>query len=144
MPNTEQTATQIHQDLLDRTGSCLMSGEFDGFHPCFLFPFELETEGGTRLLQMHDDARPIFDAIHTHIVQMRITIFARNSVSASFRHPDQIVATHETRMISDGLLIEESFPALSILQRHADGSWKIRSASYLAPEGSSYQSALRL
>lgn len=121
-----------------------MSGDFDGFHPCFLFPFELETEGGKRLLKIPEDARPIFNGIHTQLLQMRVTIFARNSVSASFRSNDEIAGTHETRMISNGLLIEEPFPALSILQRQMDGNWKIRSASYLPPNGSRYQSALGL
>ncbi|MEO0503642.1 MAG: hypothetical protein AAFZ14_09970 [Pseudomonadota bacterium] len=124
------------------TGQALMSGDVQGFLDVLTFPYDLETASGTRTYEGPDEFQEVFQAVHGHFQQMRVTLLARHCVVAQFRNPDEVVATHETRLISDGLLIEEPFPTLSVLVRDAAGAWKIRSSSYYLPADSIYRAAL--
>lgn len=119
-----------------------MTGDMSAFADCVAFPFELVTASGRRVLEAPEDLTSILSAMHNHLQQMGVTILARHCVAAEYRTPDEIVATHETRLISNGLLIEDPFPTLSVLIRTPDGAWKIRSSSYDVPRGSIYESAL--
>ncbi|WP_299687823.1 hypothetical protein [uncultured Tateyamaria sp.] len=119
-----------------------MSGDLSAFADAITFPYELETSNSKRLYHALDEFEEVFQAVHEHLKQMRVTILARHCVAAAFRNPDEIVATHETRLISDGLLIEDPFPTLSILVRTESGAWKVRTSSYYVPDDSLYHSAL--
>ncbi len=142
MLSQHPTAQEVSEHLLDLTGHALMSGDMRTFLDALSFPYELETESGKRLYHAADEIEDVFHAVHDHLKQMRVTILARHCVAAEFRTPDEVIATHETRLISDGLLIEDPFPTLSVLVRGADGDWKIRASSYDVPADSIYRSAL--
>lgn len=136
------TAQEVSEHLLDLTGRALMNGDVVVFSEAFGFPFELETESGKRLYNHAHEIHGIFQALHDHLRQMRVTMLARHCVAAQFRTPDEVVATHETRLISDGLLIEDPFPTLSVIVRDETDAWRIRSSSYYVPDNSIYRSAL--
>ena len=86
---------------------------------------------------------PTAQEVSEHLLDLTgHALMARHCVVAQFRNPDEVGATHETRLISDGLLIEEPFPTLSVLVRDAAGVWKIRSSSYYLPADSIYRAAL--
>lgn len=136
------TAQEVSEHLLDLTGQALMSGDTQMFLDALTFPYDLETASGTRTYEGPEQIQEVFQAVHGHFQQMRVTLLARHCVAAQFRSDDEVVATHETRLISDGLLIEEPFPTLSILVRDAAGAWKIRSSSYYVPADSIYRAAL--
>lgn len=138
-PSAKATCEPIIED----TGTAVVSGDYETFASHFLLPFTLETMQGVRTCVQEDEFRAIFDAVHAHLTQMRVTLMARNCVAAEYRDSDTIVATHETRLISHGQLIEDPFPVMSIFVRQEDDSWKSRAASYYVPEGSLYQSALK-
>ena len=136
------TAHQVSEHLLELTGHALMNGDLDAFCTAMTFPYELETGNGKRLYHSPKEFADVFQAVHTHLKQMRVTMLVRHCVAAEFRDPDQVVATHETRLISDGLLIEEPFPTLSVIVRGDNNAWKLRTSSYSVPDDSLYSSAL--
>ena len=137
----DPSAHQVSEKLLDQTGRALMSGDVSGFLDAFTFPFELETETGKRIFNEPSGIEDVFQAVHGHLKQMRVTILARHCVAAEFRTSRQIIATHETRLISDGLLIEEPFPTFSTLVMDKTDSWKIQTSSYCIPVDSLYRLA---
>ena len=134
-------AQQVSEHLLALPGRALLAGDAQAFTSAFMCPFELETANGKRMCHAPRDIQDVFQTVHDHLKQMRVTILARHCVAAEFRAPDEVVATHETRLISNGLLIEDSFPTLSVIVRGPNDAWKIRAASYDVPENSLYHSA---
>lgn len=142
MPLTTLAAKDVSEMLLARTGEALLSGDFDSFVTCFSVPYALETFQEQRTLTSHAAFRETFDAVRNHLTQQRVTLMARHCVSAEFRSQDEIAATHETRLISDGILIQDPYPALSVLERGADGAWRIISTSYMILDSVALNNAL--
>ena len=143
MPADAQSAKEICEIILDRTGAAVVAGDFAAFACHFILPFRLETIQGIRTIDQEHDFRSVFNAVHSHMTQMRVTLMARHCIAAEHRDKDTIIGTHETRLISHGQLIEDPFPVMSIFSRQPDDSWKCHTASYDVPEGSLYRSALQ-
>lgn len=136
------TAQDVSEHLLARTGDAMLAGDFDTFATCFHLPYEVETLEGRRLIETRDSLRLTFDNVHAHLVKQQVTIMARHCVSASFRGPDEVAATHETRLISRDILVQEPFPAFSILRKQKDNAWRITHTSYVILDSSDLNAAL--
>ncbi|MEM8655437.1 MAG: hypothetical protein AAGF36_11885 [Pseudomonadota bacterium] len=142
MTSALTSAADISDHLLTQTGDALMSDDFDGFASRFCLPYTLETLEGQRILETRADMKTTFDAVRAHLVKHQVTLMARHCVSASFRSPDEVAATHETRLISRNILVQDPYPAFSLLNRQADGKWKITYTSYVIIDSADLNSAL--
>ncbi|WP_299769721.1 hypothetical protein [uncultured Tateyamaria sp.] len=120
-----------------------MSGDFESFAQCFSFPYDLETLEGQRQIHTRADLKTTFDAVHAHLVKHQVTIMARHCVSASFRSDNEVAATHETRLLSRGILVQQPYPAFSLLKRGADGEWRITCTSYVIVDSAELNGALQ-
>ena len=136
------TAQDISEHLLERTGEAMLAGDFDSFAACFALPYEVETVDGNRLIETRDSLHLTFDNVHAHLLKQQVTLMARHCVSASFRGPDEVAATHETRLISRDILVQEPYPAFSILRKQADDAWRITYTSYVIVDSSDLNAAL--
>ncbi|MEO0401153.1 MAG: hypothetical protein AAF214_02145 [Pseudomonadota bacterium] len=142
MQSTHETADDVAEYLLERTGNALLAGNFDEFSDCFRLPYELETLEGFRTLATPGDMQTTFDAVRGHLVQKQVTLMARHCVSASYRSINEVASTHETRLISRGVLIQQPYPTFSILRRCDDGQWRITSSSYVIVDSEPLNQAL--
>ncbi|WP_299593030.1 hypothetical protein [uncultured Tateyamaria sp.] len=120
-----------------------MAGDFDSFARCFSLPYDLETLEGQRQIRSRTDLKATFDAVHAHLVKQQVTMMARHCVSASFRGENEVAATHETRLLSRDILVQQPYPAFSLLKRHDDGQWKITSTSYVIVDSAELNDALQ-
>ena len=143
MPTVLSSPSDVSEHLLARTGEALMSGDFDSFALCFSLPYELETLEAKRLIHTRADLRATFDAVHAHLVKQQVTMMARHCVSASFRGENEVAATHETRLLSRDILVQQPYPAFSILRRGDDGEWKITCTSYVIMDSAELNGALQ-
>lgn len=143
MPNELQSPFDVSEYLLARTGDAIMDGDFDAFSQYFILPYEIETVEGSRQIETRNDLRLTFDAVHSHLVKQQVTLMARHCVSASFRNANEVAATHETRLISRDILVQEPYPAFSILRRQDGGDWKIAFTSYVIMDSADLNGALK-
>lgn len=118
-------ASAVSEYLLDRTGQALDVGDFDTFRDCFLLPQVMETFSGRREIRSTEDLRSIFDNVRGGLAASGVTHMVRRCLSAEYRDPRTIAATHETRLIRTGaILARDPYPVFSLL-RHVDGDWRI-------------------
>ena len=142
MTDILRTAQDVSEHLLARTGEAMLAGDFDSFAKCFSLPYEIETLDGKRSIETRASLRLTFDSVHAHLVKQQVTIMARHCVSACFRGPNEVAATHETRLISRDILVQEPFPAFSILRKQADDAWRITHTSYVILDSTNLNAAL--
>ena len=137
------TASDVSEMLLARTGDAMLIGDFDTFCTCFSLPYEIETVQGFRSIDTRQDLYDTFQTVHALFTKLQVSIMARHCVSASFRSDSEVAATHETRLINrSGILVQDPFPAFSILKKSTDDHWKIASTSYVIVDSDDLNRAL--
>ena len=141
MTQTFETAREVSEYLLDRTGRALLDRDVDAFLECFIVPHEIETFEGRRLIKTREDLRRVTLAVLSHYDSIGLTDLVRHCVEASFQDEKTVLATHETRLVSGSYLLREPFPALSVLRLTEDG-WKIASCSYAIKDHKDHNAAL--
>lgn len=142
MPSDFESASDVSEHLLARTGEAMMQDDFDAFAQCFILPYEIETVEGSKTIKTRSGLRLTFQAVRAHLVKHRVTMMARHCVSASFRNANEVAATHETRLISRDILVQEPYPAFSLLKRKDGQDWQIAYTSYVILDSSEHNKAL--
>lgn len=141
MPEPEMTAKQISEDLLNRSGTGLMTGNFDLFAPCFALPHRVVSFDGERDLTSVDELRQVFDGVRKHFAERQVTLLHRTCVSAAFLDADTVQATHETRLIARTTIVQQPYPVLSILRR-IGGVWQVARSEYAIVDAPSHSKTL--
>jgi len=141
MPTDFTTAKEVAQDLLDKTGAGLLSGNHIGLLPLFILPQELETFEGRRIITTEAEMSAVFEAVSDHLRNLGVTDFVRNSLHADFKGPDQIQSMHETRLVARGQLVQTPYPVLTRLER-VEGVWKVAHSVYAIPDSPQHSRAL--
>lgn len=129
MDRCTATAKDVSERLLERTGTALMTGNFEKFADCFLLPQEMETFDGRRKVQTRDDLLEVFRGVTTHLRRKNVTEFVRHCIEARFRDDDTIVTTHMSRLLSGHTLAQTPYPVMCVLRR-VDGEWKVSDGMY--------------
>lgn len=138
-----ETARNIHQELLDRSGHAMMSVNFEAFAQCFAIPSVIETYEATGEITSMVDMRALFDRLVAERATQRVRDIVRRSTDAAFREDGTIVATHETRYIVEGnILLGPVHTALSVL-RQEDGLWKVAFSQYTVEGDNALNKALK-
>lgn len=122
-------ASDVSQALLDITGEALLSGDFDAFASVFHVPQYMATMAGQVYMETQDDMRRAFNEMHNHFKSVGATDLARKCISAEYKTPTRIEATHEGEVLRDGKRLNGPYPGFSILER-IDGSWKVTGSEY--------------
>lgn len=135
------TAKDVSENLLDRTGKALMSGDFDLFASCFVLPHVIETFQGRRTVETVDDLKKVFDGVTAYFRQKNVTELARHCVEAEFRDDDTIVATHMSRVVSGARLVQKPYPVLSVLRKIGE-NWIISDSMYAIEDQPAHAKAL--
>lgn len=123
-------AVDIHQEILDRTGTAMMTGDFAAFRVCFTLPTVFETFETRREVTSEAELRAVFDRVTENRRVQRVQDMARRCIMAEFRDPETIAATHETRYIYIGNILAPVISAGFSVLRLQDGLWKVASSQY--------------
>lgn len=137
MPTDFNSAREIAEYLLNRSGRALMSGDFPLFASCFALPQTMETFEGRRLISTRDDLLSVFEGVRAHLAREGVTEMARHCVAAAFIDAETISATHETRLIRGDQLIQRPYPVLSVVRRQND-LWQVGNTIYAIADAPSH------
>jgi hypothetical protein len=141
-PLTLNDPRAVSEYLLARTGEAYMTGDFDKFASCFALPHTIDTFEERRLIATTDDLRALFNTVRASFCRKNVTDLVRRCVAASFRDPDTIEATHETRLLSGTRLIQPAYPCLSTLIR-TDAGWLVASGQYAVTDALTQRDAAK-
>ncbi|MEH6739804.1 MAG: hypothetical protein V7695_14845 [Sulfitobacter sp.] len=131
MNNSEELARSIYQGLLEKIRFALNENNFSAYASYFALPHLVETFDAQFSIATEEELAVIFDKTRHSLALENIRDFARHCAIARFVDDETISAGHETRLITDQMEIQNSYPALSIL-KYIDGGWKITSSQYAA------------
>ncbi|MEM7719426.1 MAG: hypothetical protein AAF222_09485 [Pseudomonadota bacterium] len=132
--NDADSAIEIANDLLEKTGDAMQAGEFQRFRDCFAVPFLLETFEYKRLLRTEAELESVFDAVRQFRELNHITFVIRENVAAQYVRNDTISATHVSRMVQRGdMLFGRPFPTYSLI-KNIDGCWRLTFSQYAIEE----------
>jgi hypothetical protein len=104
-----QDAMAIYQDLLDRMGTALVSGDAGTFLRHVALPCTIATETETIVIDGPDMARRHFDGFHAALLGHNVDAYTRIARSAVFAGADRIRGRHETVITSGGKLVAPRF-----------------------------------
>ncbi|WP_108829287.1 hypothetical protein [Ascidiaceihabitans donghaensis] len=135
------SAKVIAEGLLDRSGSALVSGDFDAFLPCFALPHELATFEGSRKLETPADVEAAFIGVRDHYEKTGVSEMIRTCVAAEFVTPEHIQSTHVTHLLHKDHMIQPPFPVFSDLVV-IDGKWRILRSNYAVTDAPAHVAAL--
>ena len=136
------TAHAISTFVLETTAAALLSGAFDDFAACVALPYQIEVEGATVVCETREDLKKTYLNAHQHLTQLGVTLLHRDCIAVDFKDDDTIVSTHETRLLSRGLLVDDPYPAMQTLVRGDDGVWRVQSGVYWMQPNSGFKAAL--
>lgn len=142
MLNDIEIARKVSNDVLEITAAALLSGDYDGFAARVALPYRIEVEGDEIVCKSPAALEKTFRKAHQHLSQLGVTLFHRGCIAAEFKDKNTILSTHETRLLSRGLLVEDPYPAIQILVRGNDGVWRVQSGEYWMQPKSRYKAAL--
>lgn len=123
------SATTIADDLLQRSGAAMLSGDAQAFVSCFALPQEFETASGKVLVQSRQHLTRMFLAVQSHYKAMAVTDMVRHVVHAEFRNSETITFTHESRLLQGNVLLQEAFYVFSIVKL-IEGEWLVAASTY--------------
>lgn len=136
------SAKDVSDDLLERTGAGLMTGDFSSFVSCFNVPCFVETFEGKRFLNSKCDIRTVFDNVRNYYKAQGVTDLVRECISAEYKALDTIYNTHITRLLKhNDVLFRRPFPVFSILRKFEDG-WKVTYSQYAIDDAPKHNKAL--
>lgn len=118
----DASAKDIYQDLLDRIAASYDAGDFEAYSRMIRVPHEVSSLGPKVQINTMGELRVLFNSIRMHFEHTGITDYVRTCISAEFVASDEIVGTHETRMLSNAQVVETPYPVKSHL-RLIDGVW---------------------
>lgn len=136
-----KTAHEVSEHLLERSGTAMLSGDFDTFASCFELPQEMDTFHGRNLVETRDELRTIYDSVRQLYRSHGVTDMARHCVEAVFVNADTVRATHQARLLSGTELVLGPFWAMSVLRRDGD-VWRVASCQYAINDAPDLNDAL--
>ena len=102
-------AMAIYQDLLDRMGAALVSGDAAAFLRHVALPGTIGTETETIVIDRPDMARRHFAGFHAALRAHNVDAYTRIARSAVFAGADRIRGRHDTVITSGGKLVAPRF-----------------------------------
>ncbi|MEL7090217.1 MAG: hypothetical protein AAFN94_00645 [Pseudomonadota bacterium] len=142
MQNKIDIAREISTEVLETTAAALLSGDFRTFAARVALPYRIEVEGAEVICKTLEDLKKIYRQAHQHLTQLGVSLLHRDCIAVEFKDERTIVSTHETRLLSRGLLVDDPYPAMQTLVRGDDGVWRVQSGVYWMQPSSGFKAAL--
>ena len=115
-------AENLLVDLLNRTGTSLINGGFEGFASCFHLPQTLATADGLRRITTRAELEQFFYELRGYYHEVGVKMLTRQPLTAQFVNEQTIVTVHKSFVIGKEGLMRDPFEVMTILQRKGD-SW---------------------
>lgn len=141
MKLSDGNAEHLVQALLESTGEALLSGCFSTFSGFFTLPQVIETFENRRVITNHLEWKAIFDDVRAHYTKLGVTHLVRTCLEAKVLNVDNLICTHETRLMNGTHLLLRPFPVFSEMRRF-DERWKVTKSSYAIVDSPGYANAL--
>ena len=141
MLTRNESALSIAEDLLDRTGTSLVTGDFSIFGECFLLPQKIDTFDGPRLIETQEELRATFNDVRVYYRDAGVTYIVRRCVEATFQGPTVIHSKHETRLVCGDEYRRQPFDVYSVIVRVED-RWRIEGSRYAIEDAPDHVAAL--
>lgn len=136
-----KTARDIAEQMLERTGQAMLTGDAALFESCVGFPSVFQTFDGQVCCETPQHFALIFRSVERYLRQMCVTDMVRNCIEAQFTDPETISMTYECRMLSGHVVTQPAYPVFTIL-RWQDGGWKITFSSYAITDAPEHSKAI--
>lgn len=124
-----EAANSVYQGLLEKLDSSLLENDFQKYLSCVALPHVVETLDGYFTIDTKEELEAIFDRTRRNLELGNVPGLTRHCLGAVFLDEQTITASHETRLISDQLIIQNSYRALSTLS-FANCDWKIKATKF--------------
>lgn len=134
-------ATDITQDLLDRSGTALMTGDFQMMKACFLLPQGFSTFDGERIVETEEQLADVFQNVLDEFARQGVTRLIRTIVAAERVSEEQIQATHVAHMFAGDIRIKKPYPVFAVT-RWAGTEWRVASSDYAVEPGTNHSRVL--
>lgn len=138
----DSAAIEITDDLLYRSGSAVITKDFDALASCFALPHTIETCEGQWQLETEEALRQLFENVCEYYATNNVTNVVRTVIESEFIDDDTIGSTHVSLLMRDnGEAFRKPYPTYIILKKTHDG-WKATSSSYAILDAPDHNDAL--
>ena len=118
-------AVKIAEELLDRTGRALMTGDFDLPH----------------CAQTRDDLRDVFDSVRRYFASVGVERLDRHVVYAKAEDDKTINYVYEARLMNGDTPLKEPYLVYTTARLTQEG-WQIEGSSFAIPNDRALSQAL--
>lgn len=128
---SDENAEVIAKDLLEITGTALLTGNFELLHSCFALPLTLNTIYGQKTLETRDELRATVEAVTRHMFETGVVDLVRTVMLSRFEDRNTITSVHICSEVNRGGIVNRpTYPVYSTLVR-VDSRWRIAFCRYL-------------
>jgi len=131
----------IHQDLLDRSGEALMTGDFELMKGCFALPQGFSTFDGERVVETHEQLEAVFHDVRDEYARKGVTRLIRTVIAAKRVSAHQIQATHMAHLFAGNTRITKPYPVFAVCQ-WTGSEWRVASSDYAVEPGTNHSRVL--
>lgn len=129
--DSDENAEVIAKELLEITGTALLTGNFELLQSCFALPLTLKTIDGQKTLETRDELRATVEAVRNHMFETGVVDLVRTVMLSLFEDGDTITSVHICSEIHrGGILNRPTYPVYSTLVR-VGSRWRIAYCRYL-------------
>ncbi len=136
-----ETAHDVCEAMLERSGRAIFARDFDAFADCVGLPCDIETYAGRSRLTTQEHLRNLFEAMLRHQNRMGVTDIIRHCVEAEFKDDRTVYATFETRLLRGTVLIQNPYPAFCIYKL-SNEVWRAHSMTFGIGDSDDHNNAL--
>ena len=124
---TEEKASEIYQDLLDRICDAYFVGDFPAFKTAIHTPHTYSTEEKQHRIENDAQMEQAFNCFRDYLQGMGVTDFIRECTGAAFLAPNRIIGGHKSELLRNGTRLREPYTVWATLEL-LDGVWKVTSS----------------
>lgn len=140
---TDDKAMKIAQDTLDRQAADTERGDLEATLNWCDIPCTLETTEGRVVVTDIEEMRAICQDFIVQLNSKQLTHMVRRVFEASYQDADTVMATYETRFVTQGqLLTQDPYMGFVILRRRETG-WKISNMQFTSDPESPANTTMR-
>ncbi|WP_432816989.1 hypothetical protein [Sulfitobacter sp. JB4-11] len=134
-------ASDIVDDVLNRTGQALMNGEFAPFVAHFRLPQQIETIEGRQYVATPEDLRVLFASVRAFHRRLGINRIVRACIQAEYKGDDCVEGVFKALFFKGSTLVHSVETTFVVLYRNAD-IWQVGYNMYGISDHDAFGAAL--
>lgn len=134
-------ASDVVNDMLNRTGQALMRGDFETFVAHFRFPQRIETIQGRQYIATQEDLKVLFSSVRAFHKKLGVDRIVRSCTKAEFKGEDQVEGIFKALFFNGSELVHSVESTFVELLRK-DDVWQVSYNMYGISDEDSFGDAL--